>query len=141
MTVGKHSLILCGGGIDSYVSTWINQLKYPDERTILLYVDYGAKSRINEMRATSYLSQELSKKFGKSTSSTIVISMDLWTRYLSSPLTDDGISVNRNPHSGVAHEWVPARNTVLMSVALAVAENNHIARIVCGINKTAAVAY
>lgn len=145
MNLGKNSLVLCGGGIDSYVAAWDNHLTQEDDdnpqSTMLLYVDYGSKARKQEIEATEHLRDEMNKRFGARTAVMSIIEFDLWSRYLESPLTSESATINRNPRSGVAHEWVPARNTVLMSVALAIAESCNYARIICGINKTAARAY
>ncbi len=141
MNFGKHSLVLCGGGIDSYVAAWDTQLSHPGERIKLLYIDYGAKARTQEINATEYLRNAINERFGPFTASVAFIEFNLWSKYLNSPLTSDDESINLNPRSGRASEWVPARNTVLMAVALSIAEDSDYARIVCGINKTAAVAY
>ena len=141
MKTGKNSLILCGGGVDSYVAAWKNQQQYPTERTILLYVDYGAKAGAQEKHAVTLLCSAMNSRFGASVVSVRVISTDFWSKYLFSPLTSKKTKIEKSPTAGVASEWVPARNTVLMAMALAVAENHGFARIVCGINATAAVAY
>lgn len=138
---GKHSLVLCGGGLDSYVAAWDNQQTYGG-RTVLMYVDYGAKARKNELAATEALAEMLNEKFGDETASVLPITgFSFFNRYTRSALTDDGILVNKKPRHGIASEWVPARNTVLMSLAIAIAENERFARVVCGINRTAAQAY
>jgi 7-cyano-7-deazaguanine synthase len=134
------SLVLCGGGIDSFVATWENQLNYPNEPTTLLYIDYGAKARLQELRAVTSLQHELQLRSNVAIAAHRIPS-DLWTRYLSSPLTNPSIKVNEDPQIDEATEWVPARNTVLMAMALAVAESRGLARIIVGINRTAAVAY
>lgn len=135
----RHSLVLCGGGVDTYVAAWDNQQRHPSERTVLLYINYGAKATSQEIRATRELSNAMNARFMNSTE-VLRISTDFWSNNLSSSLTGDGV-VNQNPTVGVAHEWVPARNTVLMAMALAIADNGNFARIVCGINRTAAIAY
>lgn len=139
---GKHTLVLCGGGLDSYVAAWDSQLTYPDDRTVLMYVDYGAKAKHKELGATHQLRDEMNAYFGSETASLLQITgFSFFSRYTRSPLTDDGTLINAKPRAGVASEWVPARNTVLMSLAVALAENERFARIVTGINKTAAQAY
>jgi len=138
---GKHSLVLCGGGLDSYVAAWDNQITYAADKTVLLYVDYGCRARLREIESTHHLAATMNKHFGLGTATVVSIDLNLWSKYLRSPLTDDGVVLERSPRAGVASAWVPARNTVLASAALAIAETDNFARIVLGINKTAAAAY
>ena len=142
MKYGRHSLVLCGGGLDSYVAAWDNQNTHWQDRTVLLYIDYGAKAAEREKAATVGLATAMNNFFGSEQASTVILpGFDLWSKWLNSPLTDDGIPVNKRPQPGVASEWVAARNTVMMSVAIAMAEHEDFARIVTGINRTAAAAY
>lgn len=142
MEYGKHSLVLCGGGLDSFVSAWDSQLAYPEDRTVLLYVDYRAKARRRELEATEKLADAMNTQFGKNTASVMHVDFPFFAKYLSTPLTDNGVTINtKTPRLGVATEWVPARNTVLMSLAIAIAESEKFARVVTGINRTASVAY
>ena len=139
---GRHSLMLCGGGLDSFVAAWDNQITFPEDRTVLLYVDYGCRARVPEIEATRKLATVMNKHFGAGTASILTIDgFSLWSKYMRSPLTDDGVAIDRINRPGIASAWVPARNTVLASVALAIAEAEDFARIVMGINKTAAIAY
>jgi 7-cyano-7-deazaguanine synthase len=139
---GKHSLVLCGGGLDSYVAAFHNQRMHVDEKTVLLFVDYGQKAVKREWTAITKLAGHLNAHYREDTASIVAIkSFTFFRKYTTSSLTNDGVAVNREPRAGIASEWVPARNTVLMSLAIAIAENEKFARIVTGINKEAAMAY
>lgn len=142
LNYGKHSLVLCGGGLDSFIAAWDNQITFAEDKTVLLYVDYGCRARLREIEATQKLAVTMNKHFGFGTTSVVVMEgFNLWSKYLRSPLTDNGVIVNTPSRPGIASAWVPARNTVLASLALAMAESDNFARVVLGINKTAAAAY
>jgi 7-cyano-7-deazaguanine synthase len=141
---GEGTLVLSGGGLDTLVAAYEAKRRFPDERMHLVYFDYGAKAHRKEETATYHIISALSGRYPKVT----------WRLYgipflhnivtdslVTSSLTDDRKPVNKDPQPGVPSEWVPARNTVLMSLGLAIAESSGFARIVTGINKQAAIAY
>lgn len=137
---GDGTLLLCGGGLDSLVSAYAIAKKYPGQAIRLVYFDYGAKAAQRELAAT----ESIAKSLAENTESHVTVSrfdFPLLGQLAASSLTDERTSVNANPQAGKASEWVPARNTVLMSLALALAETNSIARIATGINQDAATAY
>lgn len=138
---GEGSLVLSGGGLDTMVAAFSVKQKHPSERMTLLYVDYGAKAGSREWTATLDLAYALSNRFRQSPTGTKLINMRHLSGVLSSDLTDYGLTVSHRPQAGKASEWVPARNTILMSLALAYAEVQGYARIVTGINADAATAY
>lgn len=134
------SLVLSGGGLDTAVAAWDNAATYSEEPTVLLHIDYGQKARVAEWHATQELSVRMRKHLGVTTSAIrLKFNLGLLAGD-SSPLTGDK-DVESNPQAGQAHEWFPARNTVLMSMGLSWAEANGMARIVTGINMEAAGAY
>lgn len=141
MTTTKHTLVLCGGGLDSYVSAWDSQTAYPHERTMLAYIDYGCKATHRELAATEDLKKAMNANWGPGTASLMTFRFPFIGKYLRSALTEDGVAINTNPRQLAPTEWVPARNTMLMALAVAVSENENFARIVTGINRTAAEHY
>jgi 7-cyano-7-deazaguanine synthase len=126
------SLVLCGGGIDSLVASRQAFDLYGPNIT-LMYVDYGAKAAEREWEATSRMAQSLSALAVKVPGDVL--------HFARSPLIPGGETVSKAPKAGIASEWVPARNTVLTAMALSMAESNDLARIITGINMTAASAY
>lgn len=132
------SLVLCGGGLDSYVAAWLNALQYPNERSTLLFFDYGQRAREQEAKATRAIAEVIDENVAGDVS-VLEIPLDFFTRIKSSLLGSK--PVEENPQAGVAHDWVPGRNTVLMSLALSYAESEGYSRIVCGINAEAAIGY
>ena len=143
MNRGVGTLVLCGGGLDSLVASWKVQAQYPSDDSILLYVDYCARAGMREWTATQSIARELDATFPGRTSAVRVYT-DFFKKWANStPLihSDGGVQVSKTPIGGIASEWVPARNTVLMSLGIAFAEANGLARIVTGINADAASAY
>lgn len=130
MNEGKTAsgtLLLCGGGLDSLVTAFCD---IPQPLT-LLHVDYGCRAEAKEWLAT----QSIASALGARTS---LIHMPNVGR---SSLDPSGRSVEKNPQAGVASEWVPARNTLLMAIAVSYCEANGIGNIATGINMDAASAY
>lgn len=133
------SLVLSGGGLDTLVSAYEVKKRFPHEPMVLIYFDYGAKAHRSEETATWQITSALSNRY-------LAVSWRLYGFPLlrdiaRSSLTDSARPVNKDPQVGVPSEWVPARNTVLMALALSIAESSGFARIVTGINAEAAIAY
>jgi 7-cyano-7-deazaguanine synthase len=111
MTDQRKAVILLSGGLDSMVTAGI-----ACERgfsVLALTVDYGQRHRV-ELESAVAIAAQLADRH-------VVLDLDL-TRFGGSALTGD-IAV---PKSGVGRDipvtYVPARNTVLLSLALAWAE-------------------
>jgi 7-cyano-7-deazaguanine synthase len=105
------AVVLLSGGLDSMVTAAI--AREQGYSVLALTVDYGQRHKV-ELQAAARIAAELADDHA-------VLKMDL-TRFGGSALTDD-IAV---PKSGVGADipvtYVPARNTVLLSLALAWAE-------------------
>ncbi|HEV2175275.1 MAG TPA: 7-cyano-7-deazaguanine synthase, partial [Nitrospira sp.] len=138
---GEGSLVLSGGGIDTLVAAYDIKKRYPAERMHLAYFDYGAKSREQELAATESIGASLSIRYSNAQTTWRCYDFPLLGQIAASSLTDARSVVNVNPQAGKPSEWVPARNTVLMTLALAMAESYGFARVVTGINQDAATAY
>lgn len=139
---GSGTLVLSGGGLDTLVAAWEVAKLNANETVTFLHIDYGQKARLPEWVATKCFSDVLGRAgvmqlpflVGAETYTT-----DFFKQHAGSRLT--GGRVSHTPQAGVPSEWVPARNTVLLSLALAYAEYNAYARVVLGINQDAASAY
>jgi 7-cyano-7-deazaguanine synthase len=142
MKVGEGTLVLSGGGLDTAVATWDNALTYSAEPTHLLFIEYGQRARAQEWKATQTLAKEMRRQLSARVTAEKI---DLnWFRVAGVSSTSSltgGRDVETNPQAGQAHDWFPARNTVLMALALSYAESHKMARIVTGINMEAASAY
>lgn len=126
---GSGTLVLSGGGLDTLVAAH-TRLPKPVK---LLYVDYGARAAQREWTATMDIARSAGADWAG-------IDMSPFSDMMRSVLTGYG-SVEKNPVAGVASEWVPGRNSLLMALALSYAESADIANIVTGINMEAASAY
>jgi 7-cyano-7-deazaguanine synthase len=128
---GRGSLILCGGGLDSVVAAFDTRGVYSNEPTRLLFFDYAQQALAQEYDAVCAIAHYIGAQVE-------TIPLDFF-RHINTPLV--GGTVNKQPTAGVASEWVPARNTAFMALAMSYAEANGFARIICGINQDAASAY
>jgi 7-cyano-7-deazaguanine synthase len=137
---GAGSIVLSGGGLDSLVAAYNTRINHPDEPLSLLYFDYLAKAGRKEVEATRAIGEGVIGLTGTGAVSCHFFDGAVLTALADSSLTGSR-EISHGPVSGHASEWVPARNTVLMSLAIAFAEQNGFARIITGINQDAATAY
>jgi 7-cyano-7-deazaguanine synthase len=114
----KQTLVVCSGGLDSATAAWYH--KERGDHTVLLHFLYGAKAEGPEERSVRALSERLGT----------VPSFVRTEAFVSghSPLTDPNSAISDETGEGMggaelAHEWVPARNTVFAALALALAES------------------
>jgi 7-cyano-7-deazaguanine synthase len=117
------SVCLISGGLDSFVSAGIAQ-KESDE-LYGLSIDYSQKHK-KEIRYAKKIADFLNMKEHK------IITLDL--SFLYSALTDKSIKIPEKSISGIPPTYVPARNTIFISLALAYAENINADAIYLGIN-------
>jgi len=120
----KRAVVLLSGGLDSVTALAIAQ-----EQGFSCYTlsfNYGQRHSI-ELRAAEQLSQSMSAIEHK------VIPIDL-RAIGGSALTDNDIAVPENHQSGIPVTYVPARNTVFLSIALAWAEVIEAQAIFVGVN-------
>lgn len=120
----KRAVVLLSGGLDSATVLAIAKSQGYDCYTISF--DYGQRHRA-ELSASSLLSQQLGAVSHK------VINIDL-TAIGGSALTDSSIAVPHEHQEGIPITYVPARNTVFMSIALGWAEVLEAEAIFVGVN-------
>ena len=108
----KKAVILVSGGLDS--STVLAIAKQQDFDCYTLSFDYGQRHR-SELFAAAKVSDAMQVKEHK------VVSLDLAT-IGGSALTDTNIEVPEYETTGIPVTYVPARNTVFLSIALGWAE-------------------
>jgi 7-cyano-7-deazaguanine synthase len=133
---GERVLVICSGGLDSVITA--SQYIKDGKKVTLLYFSYGCKAEQKEIKAVhdvgSYFKID-----------TIVVDIrSAFKKNIFSSLTDD-VPINHigDGMSGAefAHEWVPARNMVFYSLALAIAESNGFDIIALGNNLEESGAY
>lgn len=108
----KRAVVLCSGGLDS--TTVIAIAKSQGFDCYTLSFDYGQRHKV-ELHAAKVISDHMGVIEHK------VVSLDLRS-IGGSALTDDSISVPEAETSGIPVTYVPARNTVFLSIALGWAE-------------------
>jgi 7-cyano-7-deazaguanine synthase len=125
----KRALIVCSGGLDSATAAWSHHVS-GDEVT-LLHFKHGARAEGPEVRAVEALAARLGTK-------PLFVDLPVFQKHTWSTLTDPTAQINTKEGgitgAEIAHEWVPARNTVFAALALAIAESEGYDVIGFGIN-------
>jgi 7-cyano-7-deazaguanine synthase len=120
----KRAVVLLSGGLDS--ATVLAQARAKGFQCYALSVDYGQRHHA-ELAAAQRVAKELGANEHR------VISIDL-TSFGGSALTDSNIAVPEAATSGIPLTYVPARNTIMLSLALAWAEVLQAQDIFFGVN-------
>ncbi|BCU69400.1 7-cyano-7-deazaguanine synthase QueC [Stygiolobus caldivivus] len=132
----KRALVIASGGLDSTVAaTYLLKEGY---EVTLLHFNYHHKAEEKEKEAIKEIAEFLQVPY-------MMIDTDLFKLVGHSTLLKGGgeIVKDRKGEEGAefAHEWVPARNLIFFSVALAIAEAHGYDAIASGINLEEAGAY
>lgn len=120
----KNAVVLLSGGLDS--ATVMAVAKQQGYHCYALSVDYGQRHSA-ELVAAERIAQALGAIEQR------VINVDL-TAFGGSALTDNRIAVSEQPTTGIPLTYVPARNTIMLSLALAWAEVLQAQDIFIGVN-------
>lgn len=120
----KKAVVLLSGGMDS--ATVLTMACAQGYACYALSVDYGQRHHA-ELAAAQLVAQELGARGCR------VVNIDL-TGFGGSSLTDKNIPVSQQPTEGIPLTYVPARNTIMLSLALAWAEVLQARDIFIGVN-------
>jgi len=120
----KNAVVLLSGGMDS--ATVLAMASVQGFACYTLSVDYGQRHHA-ELAAAQRVAQALGAREHR------VIRVDL-TGFGGSSLTDHNIAVSQQPTEGIPLTYVPARNTIMLSLALAWAEVLQAQDIFIGVN-------
>jgi len=120
----KPAVVLVSGGLDS--ATLLAIAKQENHHCHALSFDYGQRHSV-EVKAAKRLVKSMQIPQHK------IIHLDL-TQIGGSALTDTGISVPQHATEGIPVTYVPARNTIFLSFALAYAEVINAYDIFIGVN-------
>lgn len=120
----RNAIVLLSGGLDS--ATVLAMALQQGLACYALSVDYGQRHR-TELAAAKRVAQSLGAMEHR------VISLDL-ASFGGSALTDSRIAVPEQPGEGIPPTYVPARNTIMLSLALAWAEVLQAQDIFIGVN-------
>ena len=124
MGAKKNAVVLLSGGLDS--ATVLALARQQGYACHALSVDYGQR-HYAELAAAQRVAQALGAVQQR------VIHVDL-TAFGGSALTDANIAVPEQPATGIPLTYVPARNTIMLSLALAWAEVLQAQDIFIGVN-------
>lgn len=120
----KNAVVLLSGGLDS--ATVLALARQQNFACFALSVDYGQRHHA-ELAAARRVAELLGAAEHR------VINIDL-TGFGGSALTDSRIAVPEQATPGIPLTYVPARNTIMLSLALAWAEVLHAQDIFFGVN-------
>lgn len=120
----KNAVVLLSGGLDS--ATVLAMARAQGFVCYALSVDYGQRHHA-ELAAAQRVAQMLGAREHR------VVRVDL-TGFGGSALTDNNIAVPQQPSEGIPLTYVPARNTIMLSLALAWAEVLQAQDIFIGVN-------
>ena len=124
MNQPAKSVVLVSGGMDSAVTLALARAQGFDCHA--LSVDYGQR-HASELAAAARVAQMLGAKAHKT------VTVDLRS-IGGSALTADTIAVPEHASAGIPATYVPARNTIMLSIALGWAEVLGACDIFCGVN-------
>ena len=119
----KSAVVLLSGGLDSMVCAGL--AREAGFSVIALTIDYGQRHRV-ELDAAARIAGGLAERH-------IVLPLDLRT-FGGSALTDDIAVPKDGVSDGVPVTYVPARNTIFLSLALGLAEASGARDIFIGVN-------
>ncbi len=120
----KKAVVLLSGGLDS--ATCLAVARHDGYQTYALSVDYGQRHGA-ELAAAQRVASGLGACMHR------VVHLDMG-QFGGSALTDIAIAVPEEPQSGIPMTYVPARNTVMLSLALGWAEVLEAEAIFIGVN-------
>lgn len=120
----KRAVVLLSGGLDS--ATVLAMARAQGFECYALSVDYGQRHHA-ELAAAQQVAKTLGAREHR------VVNIDL-TGFGGSALTDSSIAVPEHASSGIPLTYVPARNTIMLSLALAWAEVLQAQDIFFGVN-------
>jgi 7-cyano-7-deazaguanine synthase len=122
--MNKRAVVLLSGGLDS--ATVLAIAASQGYECYALSFDYGQRAQ-TELNAARALVKSLGAKEHR------VFNLDL-AQFGGSALTDSSIDVPSDAEEGIPVTYVPARNTIFLSLALAWAEVLHADAIFIGVN-------
>lgn len=120
----RNAVVLLSGGLDS--ATVLAMARAQGFSCYALSVDYGQRHHA-ELAAAQRIAQMLGASEHR------IVHIDL-TGFGGSALTDNNIPVPQKPAAGIPSTYVPARNTIMLSLALAWAEVLQAQDIFIGVN-------
>lgn len=129
----ERALVVCSGGLDSVVSAAYAQSELGMSIHLIHFL-YGSRAERPEVKAIQAVAEYLGVEL-------TLFNLPVYSKGDSPLLDPDSKVAGGEAGAEFAHEWVPARNLLLLSVATAFAEARGIDTIVLGNNLEEAGAY
>lgn len=129
------ALVVCSGGLDSTVAA--AALKHAGMQIELLHYDYGCRATLPEAKAIHAIAAAMDVPLHS-------VGTRIFTDIIKgSPLTSTKDAPIADGEAGAeyAHEWVPARNLIMTSIAVGIAESRGFNVLALGANLEEAGAY
>lgn len=132
---GSHhkALVVCSGGLDSVVAAKVAQSRLGMDIKLIHFL-YGSRAEAPEVESVKAVAEALGVEL-------VLFPLPVYSKSDSPLLDPDSKVAGGEEGAEFAHEWVPARNLLLLSVATAYAEANGFDHIVLGNNLEEAGAY
>ena len=132
-TQPNRAIIIHSGGLDS--TAVIGYAQKQHDEILLLHFDYGCKATAREIKAVKAIAKEVGCE-------SQIINIDYSMLKGDSPLLSNTKTVSKGIEGAeYAHEWVPARNLLLLSYSVAYAEANKYGYVYLGTNLEEGGAY
>lgn len=128
----KRALVVCSGGLDSVVAA--TAAKVAGIEIELVHFMYGSRAEGPEVKAVTAVAEALGVPCR-------LFPMPIYSPTDSPLLRADSTIAGGEEGAEFAHEWVPARNLVMLAIATALAEANGFDTIILGNNLEEAGAY
>lgn len=132
--LNKKALVVCSGGLDSTVVA--TKMVNDGYDVTLLHIKYKARAEENEIAAIEAIGKRLDVPV-------LFVETDVFKNVIKASRltgTHEGIA-DGEAGAELAYEWVPARNTIMLSIAIGIAEARGIETIALGNNLEEAGAY
>jgi 7-cyano-7-deazaguanine synthase len=128
-----RALVICSSGLDSTaVAAYASRIH---KEVTLIHFDYGCRAAKREIEQVKKIATYLN-------TGCKILNISKMVFGESSPLMVDDADIARDEAGAeYAHEWVPARNLVMLSLTVAYAEANNFGHIYLGTNLEEAGAY
>lgn len=119
----ENAIVLCSGGFDSVVTAY--HVKKTTNKLIILFFDYNQRPLKQELFCAQQTAKNLNAELkiiklpwlGELSTSIINKERDF------KPTTEDDLKETKKTKQDIQNWWVPARNTVFLTAALALAES------------------
>jgi 7-cyano-7-deazaguanine synthase len=123
----NRCIVICSGGLDSTTAA-THALKVDGRRPLLLHFRYGCRAEEREVEAVRNVAAALQIDY--------LIADLTWLKDLGGSTLTDAQAPIAGPIEGAEfpHEWVPARNLVMVAYAAAVCDAKNIGEIYMGLN-------